>query len=334
MMVATSLWLLTLPAVLANVVLLYVDHHYGTGAAFAADQWAQLSWVFGHPQLYVIAIPGLGVVTDVVATLAGVRQSHRGVMMTAIGGFGILSFGAYAQPSFYPLMWNEALYVGMAVLILLPVLAALAGWATTLKSGKPTAKSPLLFAVGAALLLLLSVIAGALFVIRPFDLHGAGWTEKGFVLPPYASGLFLLVVSTATLAASAGLIFWAPKLFGRFADEPLARLAALVGLVGGLVAGLPLLVYGFALKFNGLADSAKFLNGISAVGTALVVVALVLVWVSPGRRRGVAGRRRLGHRPEPRVGPASPPPSGNFGDLPPGESPEPLLDAAEPEDVS
>ncbi len=245
----------------------------------------------------------LGVVSDVVATMCGVRQSQRGVMMTAIGGFGILSFGAYAQPVFNPLVWNQALYVGMGVLIVLPVLAAVAGWAVTVKQGKPSVQSPLLFAVGAALLLLLSVAAGAVFVIRPFDLHGAGWAAKGFVLPPYASGLFLLLVTTATMGAAAGLTFWAPKLFGRFAKEPLARLAALVVLLGGLVAGLPLLVYGFALQKSGLEDSAKFLNGTSAVGTAIVIVGLILgVGLAPRERGRGSGRRRVGHGPESRVG--------------------------------
>ena len=107
---------------LANLVVLYLDHHYGTGAAFATDQFAHLGWVFGVPQLYVLAIPVLGVVSDVVATMAGVRQAQRGVMMTAIAAFGVLSFGAYAQPAFNPLVWNQALYVGMGVLIVLPVL--------------------------------------------------------------------------------------------------------------------------------------------------------------------------------------------------------------------
>ena len=335
MMVAASLWLLTFPVALADLLVLYLDHHYGSGAAFATDQFSHLGWIFGVPQLYVIVIPVLGVVSDVVATMAGVRQSQRGVMMTAIGGFGILSFGAYAQPAFNSLVLNQALYVGMGVLIVLPVLAAVAGWAVTLRAGKPSVQSPLLFAVGAALLLLLSVAAGAVFVIRPFDLHGAGWADKGFVLPPYASGLFLLLVTTAVMGASAGLTYWAPKLFGRFAKEPLARLAALVALLGGLVAGLPLLVYGFALKESGLADSAKFLNGTSAVGTAIVIVALVLVWVSflgGGGDAPADDSWATGQSLE--WATASPPVSGNFGVLAPVVSAQPLLDPAQPEGAS
>ncbi|HEY5155176.1 MAG TPA: cbb3-type cytochrome c oxidase subunit I [Acidimicrobiales bacterium] len=332
MVVACSLWLLTLPVLLADVVILYLDHHYGTGAAFAADQFGHLGWIFGVPQLYVVAIPVLGIVSDVIATLAGVRQPQRGLMMTAIGAFGVLSFGAYAQPAFNPLAWNQALYVGMGVLILLPVLALVAGWAVTLRAGKPSVQSPLLFAFGTAILLLLSVTAGAVFVIRPFDLHGAGWTAKGFALPPYASGLFLLVLAAVTMGLSAGLTFWAPKLFGRFAKEGIARLAALVGLLGGLVAGLPLLVYGFALKSSGLADAAKFLNGTSAVGTALVIVGLALVWASLlGTADEVPADDSWGRGQSLEWTTSSPPVAGNFGVLDLVRSPEPLLDAAESE---
>lgn len=335
MVVAASLWLLTLPVVLANLVVLYLDHHYGTGAAFATDQFVHLGWIFTIPQLYVVAIPVLGVISDVLATLCGARQRHRGLMMASIGAFGILSFGAFAQPAFNPQVWNQALFVAMSVLIVLPVLVAFGGWATTLKGGKPSVQSPAVFAFSAALLLLLAVVAGALFAIKQLDLHASGWVEKGFALPPYLSGLFLLVLTTTLLGAFAGLTFWAPKMLGHFAKESLARLAALVGLLGGLVAGLPLLVYGFALKSSGVADAAAFLNGTSAAGTAIVVVALILGVVALVGANGDAPADDawgLGQSLE--WATACPPLDGNFGLLDRVISPEPLLDAVQSEEAS
>ena len=63
MLVAGTLWLLTLPVVLADVVLIYIDHHYGRHPSLfgiGTNQWPQLAWAFGQPQIYAVAHPGAG----------------------------------------------------------------------------------------------------------------------------------------------------------------------------------------------------------------------------------------------------------------------------------
>ena len=93
MVVAGTVWLLTLPVLLANILLIYIDHHYGRPSSFGIgfNQWPQISWAFAQPQIYVVAIPALGIANDVVATLSGARQQHRSAMMATIGAFGILT---------------------------------------------------------------------------------------------------------------------------------------------------------------------------------------------------------------------------------------------------
>ncbi len=265
------------------------------------------------------------------ATLSGARQKHRSAMMATIGAFGILCFGAYAQPAYYPNVYNEALFIAMSVLVILPMLAALGGWAATLRAGRPMLKSPLLFVLGAAFVTLLATLAGGLFTIRPLRLHDtAALAKHGVATIPFADGHFLLVASAATLAALGGVLYWCPKVFGRLANDGLAKLAALVGVVGGLVAGLPLLVYGFALKSSSLFDSARFLNGTSALGTALVAVAVVLVVVAVlmGRRGVDDDAWGVGQTLEWSV--PSPPLPGGFGPLERVVSAEPLLDRGTP----
>ena len=333
MVVAGTMWVLTLPVLLANIVLIYVDHHYGPPGhpvlfGLSSVQWPQLSWSFSQPQIYAAAIPALGIVNDVVATLSGRRQRHRGVLMAAIGAFGVLSFGAFAQPTYYPDVYNEALFIALSVLIVLPVLALVGGWAMTLRAGSPLLKSPMLFATGAGLLALLATVAGAVYTIEALRLHDAGWTKGGYS-PPYADGQFLLVMAVVLLAGLAGLAYWAPKLFGRFANDALAKLAALVGVVGGLVAAIPLIVYGFALKATGLAKSAHFLYGTSAVGSALLAVSLVLVVVALliGSKGADDDAWGMGQSLE--WATTSPPQPGSFGVLERIVSPEPLLDRAD-----
>jgi heme/copper-type cytochrome/quinol oxidase subunit 1 len=330
MLVAGSLWLLTLPVILANVVLIYVDHHYGRPSLFgiSTNQWTQLAWAFGQPQIYAIAIPVLGVANDVIATLAGHRQPHRKAIMAAIGLFGILAFGAFAQPAFYPDVQNEALFVILAFLIILPALVILGGWAACLRGGRAKLVSPLLFSLGAGLLAVVATVAGALFAIKALDLHAAGWNTTGYP-PPYADGHFLLVLAVVVVGAAGGLTYWSSKIFGRAANEGLSKLAVLVGVVGGLVAGLPLCIYGFALKAHGLVKSAHFLYGTSAVGSALLVVTVLLVAAAI-----LTGHRGVDDDPW-GVGQtfewttASPPAPGGFGVIEPVRSAEPMLDLAE-----
>ncbi len=247
----------------------------------------------------------------------------------------MLSFGAWAQPAFVPDVASEALYTAMGVLALLPLLVLFGGWATTLRSGKPLLKSPLLYALSSGLVLLLAVFGGAVYVIRPLELHNSQWLENSLATPPYATGHALLIVGAVALAALGGLVYWAPKIFGRFANDALAKLGALVGLVGALVAGLPLMIFGFAIKADALADSGKFLNGLSAFGVAVLLIAVLIVVVAllmgtKGDGDALADDAwGVGQTLE--WATASPPVAGNFGELARVSSAEPLLDIADPE---
>ena len=323
--VGGAIWMLTLPVLVANVLLIYVDHRYGRPSDYGvpAAQWQQLSWVVGQPQVYAFAVPGLGIISDIVATLAGVRQRNRGLVYVGIGGFAILSVGAWAQPYFYDKVEDEAVYAGMAFLIVLPVLLLLAAWGTTLRAGKLSAKSPLGLSLISGLLLLLAVVAGALYVITPLELRETD---------VYGAGQFALVLGAALAAASAGVMYWAPKMTGREAADGLGKLNVLVLLGGGALAGLPLVVLGFATKFDGLEDAADALWVLSAVGAALLALGALLTLlalVSTGRGASVeADPWGTGQTLEWAC--PSPPPAGNFGELAVVRSPEPLLDAADP----
>lgn len=322
--VGGSVWLLTLPVLAANVALIYVDHRYGRPSDYGVpgSQWAQISWLIGQPQIYAFVIPGLGIISDIVATLAGVRQANRGLIYVGIGGFAILSVGAWAQPYFYAQVQDEAVYAAMALLIVLPLLLLFAAWITTLRSGKPGANSPLALALASGLLLLLAVIAGALYVITPLRLRE---TEV------YSAGQYALVVAAVLAAAIAGIMYWAPKMTGRLAADGIGKINVLVMLGGGALAGLPLILLGFAAKFDGLTDAADALYGLSAAGAALLALGVLLALVAlitTGHGASVEGDA-WGTGQTLEWSCPSPPPPGNFGELAVVRSPEPLLDAAE-----
>jgi cytochrome o ubiquinol oxidase subunit 1 len=327
MVVACSLWLLTLPVVLANLLLIFLDLRLGRPSDFGVggNQWLQLQWMFEQPQVFAYAIPVLGVVGDVVATSAGVRQLRRGVMFVGIAAFGVLSFGAWAQSFFADEVATNWLFIGMGIAILLPVLLLLGGWGTTMRDGTPKVTPAAAGALLAVLLLLLAGLASALYVIEPLDLQET-------LYPQY--GVLALVVGSITVAGAAGLAYWAPKVWGRMPQSGLAYLAILAGFGGAAIAGIALVVNGFQAKFDGLADASDFLNGLAAAGFALLAVSVVLTIVNLLARGEAAGD-------DPWDGQTlewmttSPPPLGNFGELPVVTSAEPALDARAPsEEVS
>jgi heme/copper-type cytochrome/quinol oxidase subunit 1 len=79
MLVGGAIWMLTLPVLFANLLLIWVDHRYGGGTVFgeASAQFGQVSWITHEPQIYAFLIQGLGIVADVVATLTGARLGQR-----------------------------------------------------------------------------------------------------------------------------------------------------------------------------------------------------------------------------------------------------------------
>lgn len=322
MVVGGSMWLVTLPVLLGNIALIYLDHHFGKQADFGAadDQWRQLLWAFSQPQVFVYAVPALGIIGDIVAAMSGARERARGFVMAGMGGFAILGFGAWAQSFNDELVWQRGLFVVVALLLVLPALAALAGWITTATNGKINLAAPAMFALLAALTSIVAVLAGGLFVIESLELQAT---------PFYQDGVLVLAAGAAMLAALGGLVYWAPKIWGRSLNPGLARLAALVGFVGVLLGGLMLCLEGFATRFTGLADASKFFNGAAAGGLALAAVAVALILLNLGMSP------RKGEVPDDPWGgqtlewaTSSPPPADNFGDLPEVTSAEPLFDMA------
>lgn len=331
MFVAGSIWLLTLPVFLANVLLIYVDYHFGRPTDFGVglNQWPQLTWLFEQPQLFAFAIPALGAIGDIVTTSAGVRQGNRGFMLAAIGAFGALSFGAFAQPYFNEDVWEQVLFVVVGVLLIVPVLLLVSGWATTMMKGKPKVTAGSIGALLGALLMILAAVGSALYVIRPLRLQPGDRLDLPLA-NVYQTGLLGLVAGAVVVVAVAALHFWCPKITGRMANDGLGKLLALMGFGGAVLVGLPLCVLGFANRWDGLADAADALHLVSTAGAALLAATVLLTGVNL-----LAASRGPRAADDPWGGQtlewatASPPPTGNFGELPLVESPEPLLDAKE-----
>ena len=333
MLVATAAWLLTLPVLIANIVIAYLNHHNGgiTFTAVGDDDWPLLVWAVILPQVYVLAVPVLGALGDAVPTLAEVRQPWRGVVLSGIGAFGALSIGAWAQPAQGGEVWAEPLFIFVSFAIVVPVLACLGPWASAIGAGRAKLHAPLAIGMVAMVVLLVAALAGALYAVEPFQVQSVMLPEYG--VPVGALGQSNLVIATAITGALASLFFWGPKITGRTLPEGLGKVVAPIALLGGLAWGIAPVVQGFQAEFEGLADADDPLTIVSVAGAGLLalaalvtVVALVRASSGPNAADDPGGGGQTLEWAT-----TCPPPRGNFGELAPVRSPEPLLDAADEE---
>lgn len=323
MLVAGTVWLLSLPVLVAGLVVSYLDVTYGAGL----DVGGAVQWAFGPTMAFAVAFPVTGFLLDVVPVAAGTRLRNRGVLLGAVGLGGVLTFAAdQISATDDPAIFQDALYVGGSIAFVLPLLAILGGVADTFRRGaKPKLTSPLLFGVLGFLLLLLAAVANGVRVIDNLDLIGTS-ADSAVTGAALVAGL---------LGVGGALHHWSTKLFGTELKEGIGSLAALVLFVGGLLVAGPDLISGFldqpfGFQADAVEDGVEALNAVSALGAVVVLLGVLLVILNLTVSR--AGDEDVDVPADPWGGhtlewaTASPPRPGGPGPLDPVTSPEPLLD--------
>ncbi len=345
MLVASSVWLFSLPVLIANLIYAYVDLQGREPIAFGNPDrlWSSIEWAWSQPQVYAYAIPVLGVLADIVPVSAKHRQANRSVVLGLIGLFGVLSFGAWAQHALSrgadPVfdggnyIYDEFLYVAFGLVVVLPVLGVFGGVADTLRRGSiPKLSAAFLGALTGAVLVLGAAVAGALRVIPLWDaLH-----EENQLLSSSTAQLSL-VFAAAVASGIGALAYWSPKIFGGYANEPVAMLAVMAVLMGGLTAGAADMVSAFLgqpdISVAPVSEGAvETMNLMVVVGLALIAVgALALIGSlvpAASSDEQLPDDPWDGHTLE--WAAPSPPPVGNFVEaLEVVTSAEPLLDEFE-----
>ncbi len=326
MLVASSVWFITLPVMFGRIVLAYVDYTHSRTLFGAEDAlYNQIRWVFGQPMVYAFAIPALGIVSDIVPVAARARQRMYDVVLAAIGLFGLLSVGSFASASNVS---DKFVYITVAYAIALPTLLLFGAWADSLRQGAPTSKGPIgafLLAVVGALVLFGGVVAGVLNVFVPLHLRDTSSVD----------GQMMVVLLASVMVGVAGLVFWSSKLTGRAVPEGLARVAFLPLAGGALLAGGGDFLAGFFDQPSGFVttavrDAAHAMNVVGFVGFLLFALAMVIVVAAYARTFVPSGAHAPAnpwdaHTLEWAAG--SPPPVGNFREaLPVVRSDRPLLD--------
>jgi cytochrome c oxidase subunit I len=327
------LLILALPTIAAAVTMLLTDRHFGTHF-FDPSQggspllWQHLFWFFGHPEVYIMILPGFGIISEVIPVFS--RKPIFGYKAIAAASVGIafLSLLVWAHHMFATPLSTAVLAFFMlsSMIIAVPTGIKIFNWIATLWRGTLEFKTPLYFAVGFLAFFTLGGVSGVMLAIFPLD-----WqlTDTYFVVAHF----HYVLVAGAVNAIFAGLYYWFPKMTGRMMSEGLGKLSFWLTFVGfnatflvqhslGLE-GMPRRVYEYADTGN-----LHALNLISSIGAFILALGvLVTVWnlIRSLRHGAIAG-------PDPWKGNTlewftpSPPPPNNFDVVPRIRSVEPMKD--------
>jgi len=353
MLIAGGIWVLALPVWLSNLAISWVDFQGADALRYGAVEniWDQLSWLWSQPMIFAFAIPVLGIAGDVIPVSSGVPQRQYRVQQIAIGAMGALSFGAFVQPFFNPDVANQAVFVVMGILIILPILVFLGGLADTSIRGNLSISAHLILSVVGVLALLVAAVASAFHVSGPaigaIQEINDSWLDgliswlrdvQGTVL---ATAVMEHVLIASVIGIIAGLYYWAPKIFGYQLNRNVGILSALTLLGGLALSGGSNIINGIldegdevyhSSAYEGVWDSnaVEFFNIVGAIGSILLLAGIGLVildlTISVILRKGNDENVKDpwgGHTLE--WATDSPPPTGNFTDAPVVDNERPLL---------
>ncbi|MEM8926124.1 MAG: cbb3-type cytochrome c oxidase subunit I [Actinomycetota bacterium] len=338
--------LLSLPIILAELVLVYVQVRHGFLPLGARDGLTGvLNMVSFSPGLYWLAVPVLGMAVDMIGVhTSNPVRAHRPVL-GAVGALGLLSYGAnyYAMGSVRTIDFNhELLAVAIAVSIL-PILGVLALSGPSLRAGRPKVTPSLIGSLLAGLLLLLAAVVSLLGLAEPLALFLADDVGANIDLDrvlvlngtTFHDGVRGLVVGAVLVGAIAALHHWSTKIWGRRASQPFGFLAVLATAGGAFLWGLGAVLAGVddqaAYPVSTLTGggNVEIFNTIAWIGMLLVFAGMVIAVFS--LLGAIFGS---GRADDPWTGTSlewladSPPSHGNFAAAPVVRSPFPLEDMA------
>jgi cytochrome c oxidase subunit 1/cytochrome c oxidase subunit I+III len=202
------------PLDLANAML-FADRRFGT-KFFVADDggdtilWQHLFWLFGHPDVYIIVLPAMGIISTVIPTFARRPIAAYPFVVLATVATGIISFGVWVHHMFAVGLSQVSLsfFAAATLTISLPAGIQMFAWLATLWRGRIVVNTAMLYAVSFIVAFVIGGVTGVMFAVVPFDQQV---TDSYFVVAHFHYVLF----GGAVLPMLAGLFYWWPKITGR-----------------------------------------------------------------------------------------------------------------------
>lgn len=337
-LIVAFLVVLAFPVITVALILLMFDRMAGTSFFLTSGGgdpvlWQHLFWIFGHPEVYILILPAMGIVSEILPTFS--RKPLFGYKAVVISGLiiGVMGFAVWSHHMFSVGLGPipNAFFATTTMLIAVPTGVKIFNWLATLWGGQLSFPTPMLFALGFIAMFTIGGLSGVMHASPPSDLQQ---TDTYFIVAHFHYVLF----GGSMFGLFGGIYYWFPKAFGRMLHEGLGKLHFWLFFIGGNLTffpmhfvgldGMPRRVYTYAenMGFGGinmLVTVGAFVVGLSIVVFIIAVIKALM---------------------EPKTAPAdpwdgqtlewgipSPPPLHNFDKIPVVRSVRPLWDQKHPE---
>jgi cytochrome c oxidase subunit 1 len=309
------------PVVAIAIVLVALERllHLGIfNPALGGDPllFQHLFWFYSHPAVYIMILPGMGIISEVVCCFSRKRIFGYKAMALAVLGIAVIGFLVWAHHMFVA---GISLYAALVFSLLtyfvgVPSAIKVFNWTATMYKGSIRYDTPMLYAFGFIGLFTIGGLTGLFLASLGIDVHV---TDTYFVVAHF----HYVMVGGMVVAYLAGMHFWWPKISGRMYPEGWGKLAALLVFVGFNLTFFPQFILGYMgmpRRYHAYPPEFQILNVLSTAGATILAVGYLLpmvyfLWsmrygpIAPANPWGAAGLEWQT---------SSPPPTFNFEDQP------------------
>jgi cytochrome c oxidase subunit 1 len=275
----SGLILFAFPLLGSAIIMLLMDRNLGT-TFFSVDGgyilWQHLFWFFGHPEVYILVLPPMGIVSYVLPRFAGRRLFGFKFVVYSTLAIGVLSFGVWAHHMFAtgidPRL--RASFMAVSLAIAIPSAVKTFNWITTMWNGKIRLTTPMLFCIGFVSNFIIGGVTGVFLASIPVNLvlHDTYYVVGHF---------HYIVMGAIAFAGFAGLYYWFPLYTGRMYQKTLGKAHFWLSMIGTNVTFIAMILLGYGgmpRRYATYLPEFATLHQVATVG-ALIIFVGQLIWV-------------------------------------------------------
>ncbi len=321
-LITSILLVLAFPVITVGLIELVMDRNFGTHFFIPTEGgdpilWQHLFWVFGHPEVYILILPAMGIVSEVLPTFSG--KSLFGYPFVVFSGIviGIMGWAVWSHHMFTVGLGPVAnsVFTITTMLIAVPTGIKIFNWIGTMWRGAVEFTTSMMFALGFVALFIIGGLSGVSHAISPSDFQ----QQDTYYIVAH---LHYVLFGGSMFGILAGVYYWFPKITGKMLNETLGKINFWFIFIGmnltffpmhflGLN-GMPRRIYTYSAEFGW-----ENMNRIASLGYIVLFIGFLLFLINMWQSRN---SRRVSHDPWDAPGLewsiASPPPPYNFAEIP------------------